>query len=521
MVLLHKPYVVIAAVCVATGLPFVNQAFHIDDEVYLRLADAWLTFTWDFYRQTDLLFGRDMPLVLHSQHPPLAQWYLAGWRALGLQAEWSLHAVYMLWTLVAGFSMFSFAKRFTDQPLILALAFILSPAFMVSSHTLMTDVPFVALFFWALTCWIQGTDEANQGKLVGAAILASACAFTQYRGLMLPVFMLLYTWSQRDRFQAIFAIALAPFALVVALESWVLSTAEASALGESVSFLAFTPGRMLETMASYAAGIGLCCLPFIPRRILQNKIQLLIPAVIGVTLFFLHMREASLINNIWGAVLMMVGVWACSVLITHLSIRLSRWGSETTLAWWGLATLGGLVVLSLFACMRNLLIVLPIIFLLLARTYPQSFSLGRVCLGAILALLCSVADYQWAGQYRSYAAEFSESHDGRTNFVAAEWGFRHYASGNKMRYLRDSTTDLQLGDRIIRPTLAAPENAIHPEMFARLRLVEDRTVYSSLPLTLMSIREKNCGWYAQAYGVIPVCLGSMITETYNIYSVQR
>ncbi len=517
---LGSPYIVIAVVCLATGLPFLNQAFHIDDEVYLRLADGWRIFAWDFYRQSDFLFGKDWPLVLHSQHPPLAQWYLAGWRALGLHTEWSLHAAYMMWTLLAGFSIFGFAKRFTDKPLILTLAFILSPAFMVSSHTLMTDVPFVALFFLALTVWIQGIDEGQHTKLVGAAILACACVLVQYRGLMLPVFMLVYAWNQRDQFKSIFALAFAPFVVVIVFELWVSSTTEASAFGESVGFLDFTPTRMLESVAFYAAGIGLCCLPFLPRHIFQNKVQLLIFSVVGVTLFFLHARDASLINTIWGTVLMIVGAWACSSLFRHFSPRLSQWSTETTLAIWGLATMGGLVVLSLFACMRNLLIVLPFVFLLLARKYPQSFSLGRVGLGALLALLCSVADYQWAGQYRSYANQIAESQENHTHFVAAEWGFRHYTNAHQMDYLLDSTTDLRLGDRIIRPTLAAPENVIHPEMFARLRLVEERRVYSSLPITLMSRYRQNCGWYAQGFGVLPLCLGSLMTEQFRVYSVQ-
>ncbi len=65
------------------------------------------------------------------------------------------------------------------------------------------------------------------------------------------------------------------------------------------------------------------------------------------------------------------------------------------------------------------------------------------------------------------------------------------------------------------------QNTIHQALFARLCLMEERKVYSSLPSALISISEQNCGWYSLGYGVFPLYLGSLMTEQYNVYSVQR
>jgi hypothetical protein len=73
-------------ICLA---PFANKAFHIDDTLFLRVAEQIQNHPFDFYGFKMNWYGATRPMVENFDNPPLACYYIsvvatiAGWGELG------------------------------------------------------------------------------------------------------------------------------------------------------------------------------------------------------------------------------------------------------------------------------------------------------------------------------------------------------------------------------------------------------------------------------------------------------
>src|SRR5439155_21133966 len=73
------------------------------------------------------------------------------------------------------------------------LAGILTPVFVVCSHSLMFDVPMLAFWVFAVYFWMKGLDGTNHRALALAGLLAGMSAITKYFGIALIPLLLVYT----------------------------------------------------------------------------------------------------------------------------------------------------------------------------------------------------------------------------------------------------------------------------------------------------------------------------------------
>jgi hypothetical protein len=69
----------VTALCL---LPFVNKAYHIDDTVFLRVAEQILREPLDFYGSTMNWFGHEDPMHAVQKNPPLTSYYIAAVAAM-------------------------------------------------------------------------------------------------------------------------------------------------------------------------------------------------------------------------------------------------------------------------------------------------------------------------------------------------------------------------------------------------------------------------------------------------------
>ena len=63
-------------------LPFLGKAFHIDDPIYLRVAQHVLESPWNFYGFSMNWYGTLQPVYEINQNPPLLSYYLAPFGAV-------------------------------------------------------------------------------------------------------------------------------------------------------------------------------------------------------------------------------------------------------------------------------------------------------------------------------------------------------------------------------------------------------------------------------------------------------
>src|SRR5882724_2177256 len=116
-----SPLALLLALTFACLLPFVGKAFHIDDTLFLRVAEQIQKHPADFYGFRMNWYGVSRPMVENFDNPPLACYYLAlaGW--LGGWSEPVLHLAFLLPALAAAWGIFSLARFHTERPLLAGL----------------------------------------------------------------------------------------------------------------------------------------------------------------------------------------------------------------------------------------------------------------------------------------------------------------------------------------------------------------------------------------------------------------
>ncbi len=526
----RRALIVLFLVTLAGTVPFLDQAFHIDDEVYVRLAGELVDSPATFLARSAPLFGRETPLVDQTQHPPLTLACLALLRwGLGHASELPFHAAYAGFTFLSVYGLFRLLRRLTPHAFPVSLLIAVSPPFVVSSHTLMTDVPFLAFFVLALDAFLDLLEAGTRTAAARAALLASLSALTQFRGLLLPVVVLGYAWARGRGSRRLTLAALFPFGALALYELAARHLWGVSPFLRSAGFLEMTGDRLLLSCVAYLAFLG-GCLGFlviaVADRVPWRRWALLAP--IGTLAVLSQRRQMDTANLLLGMLYATAGLVLVYDLLrsgtTTAVALLRRQGPDPhpdpLVSLLGVAVLASLVVMGLFACVRNLLVLIPFLLVTFVHQYPELLRPRRLAtaagLCASLALACSVSDYAWAGSYRAYARQYVEKPG---VYFTGEWGFRYYMERSGARYLLASQPDLPGGSLVVRPEIAAPENRLNPDLERRLRPLAVEARDGLLPLVLMSRPGRNCGWYSEGYGILPFCVGHLMQERFVRYGV--
>jgi hypothetical protein len=255
---------VVLALAAALTLAFFPRAVSITDEAYYAgQAQA-------------LLHGHFLPtaadaLPLMPGHPAAeAVRYPFGWplllaplRALGFRA---MFVATLLLHLAGGAAVARMLVR-RGLPAWLAAAYVFHPVAWVFSHSVMSDVPAVAMLLLAMDLWEQG--RAGRGAVpLGYALFSRTAALMPVAGIGLSVL-----WERR-RWRDVFVFAVGPVVAVVAmvaLNSWALG----NPLGlwyATAGVGGFTGRQIPQQILLYLAGLALIppfpllCLALRPRR---------------------------------------------------------------------------------------------------------------------------------------------------------------------------------------------------------------------------------------------------------------
>jgi len=99
--------------------------------------------------------------------------------------EWSLHLGFLIFPLILAYSMYVLARRYTTHPLLVSLTLMFIPTVYVLSHTLMTDVPQLALWVASVAMFIQGVEARNTKWVSLGAVAATVACFVSYSSFCL------------------------------------------------------------------------------------------------------------------------------------------------------------------------------------------------------------------------------------------------------------------------------------------------------------------------------------------------
>lgn len=150
------PRVILILFVLCGSLPFIQQAIHLDDRIYLEIADNILNKPFFPFDYLIVFEGLVAPDAASHGHLPLISYYLAFLKVVtGSESEWVYHLAFLVFPLLGAVGFYDLARGYLRFPLPAACLLVISPAFFVSSHTLMTDVPLVAFWVFCLSRFLR------------------------------------------------------------------------------------------------------------------------------------------------------------------------------------------------------------------------------------------------------------------------------------------------------------------------------------------------------------------------------
>lgn len=534
------------AVVLVLGLlyvPFLGQAFHIDDRIYLQIADNILEKPLFPYDYPAVFEGISAPDAASHSHLPLTSYYLAAFRAIGgRNIEWLDHLAFLIFPLLAAFSTYDLARHFVERRLAAALLLLVSPAFLVLGHTLMPDVPMLAFWTLAVSRFLRILSDGGRRSdwvILTLSLLAASFMSLLSVGLLLLMAagLVLKRWQDgavpQGRWWLILA---APFIL---WGLWYLRAYwhyDRFVLVNTVLHMnkrdAFDWALFGTKGLSFVLDLGAV---FLCPLVLWYGFAGTFRTRVGLLVFFLSFVPffTFVTGWHWLYVLLFALFLSSGLLVLWEFVLLVRERDVATriLVLWFFGILAAALLLFYAGSARYALLALPPVVIVWVRRlegriedpyFLRNLVWAGIVLTGLYALLPAIADYRFAAVYRDTTRELVQKYErpGRTVWFTGEWGFRYYASESGARLLRRVGTEPGAGDIILKPYLASPWVTLF-DGDQGCRLLEQRIVEEPFPVRMLDF-SSHAGFYSTGWGILPVSWSTGENwEWFNVFEIKH
>ncbi|MFQ5739211.1 MAG: hypothetical protein ACE5JX_09355 [Acidobacteriota bacterium] len=545
------------------ALPFLFQPFHIDDRIYLEVADNALKHPFFPYDYPPLFEGLASQDAASHSHLPLTSYYLALLKLVAASyPEWLCHLAFLIFPLVVALSFYDLSRRYVRYPLAAACVLVLSPGVLVLGHTLMTEVPLLAFWMLALSRFLRisdGTAGGSDWALCALGLLAASFISLLTGGLLLLLAAALLGrrlgWRAGRPAQVPYGRAALLLALPLLL--WLLWYSRAYfhydrlVLVRTVLHLdkraAFSALLLAKKLLSFGLNLGGAVLfPLALWCGFAGRASSLIFLLVFIFSFAglgWGLESWNLVQAFLFSAFLSSGGMALFGLYKELAARFRRAGPGSAprsgparnglalLFLWFCGILLSSVLLYPSGSVRYALLATPVLILvwILAmerRVKNAYFRRNLVWLSVGLTMLYSLplsyADYRFAEMYRDAARAITSDYakSGRTIWFTAEWGFRHYLEEAGAAPLPRISTAPESGDILVKPYVAFPWVTLY-DSDRYLRLLEQREAKMTFPIRILDFRS-HAGFYSTAWGPLPFSLaGKQRWEWFNIFEVKK
>lgn len=563
-------------------LPFLGQAFHIDDRIYLEVAEQIKRsplFPYDYPVLFEGIWTQDA--ASHSHLPLNAYWIALVEVLTGSRSEWVLHLAFLPFPLLAVWGFYDIARRYLRFPAAAAALLVVSPAFLTLSHTLMADVPLLACWLGTLAFYLRlGEEGRGGGALWGCLACLLASAFLSLLSGGLLMLMVAWWFIARNKNLPRVSGRMLMVLLALPLTLWLLWYLRAWMHYDRL-VLVNTVLHMEKRQIFQSRVFALKLLSFVLNL---GAVFLFPPALVyawarnwsarlTLLLFFLTPIPFALWMPDWSwqqvllfSAFLSSGLLALTTLLSvpwrmpvcHPGFsRLSaedfkpaaaRDPSSSRLAaeapdddWqqsisllaflWFIGIAASILLLYYAGSVRYVLPAAPPLILLWikyleCRVLHNDYLLRNlVWLGFALTLpygmWISWGDYQFAEMYRQGAHRMVEiySRSGRTTWFTGEWGLRYYLSSQGGRPLPRAAAGPQAGDILLKPYVASPWVTLY-DSDEYLRFLTRHELQMPTRLRLIDYRS-HAGFYSTGWGILPWSLGEEPWEWINVYEVKK
>lgn len=522
-----------------TQAPFILlMPFHIDDGVFLHIAENVGRQPLMPLRQPIIWEGRVWADMMSHSHPPLACYLMyAGLRLGGPHPEAVVHLLMLPFFLLLGWALFEFFRFFRLPPVLGALLAVFSPVVFVSGHTLMMDVPTLSLGLAGVVLAFRGIRDDRTGPILAGGVFTALALLTAYSAIFYVLPPLFFA-SARRRWKLLFWVLLVP---VAGLAGWFLLVYAVTGRFVPADVLRLLAQFRLRPRADWTGRVvynlcmtgGTILFPAVllawrwPR--LRGKLYLLGVLAAGLALALTRPAE-----GFWHQAVIAALVVAGVILLGETTAHAIRRGREPEdplgAAWWALGGwIAAFYVITVLAyphgaARYQIWLVPPLVAAFLGawgRRFcrenrkegdPEEFALFRhrgflaalVAGQVVLASACALADLEMARAYRAGVASVLRQYpsSGHTLWVAADWEVRYYAVAGGGRTILRYDRRPRPGDLLLKPARSCPTwetRYERPEFGQRLGAVEARTRF---PFRILDPVAR-AGFYSDYWGFVP------------------
>ncbi len=536
-----RSYLFVAALTLACLVPFCEKAFHVDDTLFVWAAQQIVKHPLDPYGFNVVWYTNTEPMSDVTKNPPLASYYSAAIGALAGWSELALHLAFVPFALVVILGTYYLAGRFTSNPMLAAAATLLTPAFLVSSTSVMCDTMMLALWILAAILWLEGLDRMKPALLASSGLLMAACALTKYFGVALIPLLLIYTIVRQRRLGSWAFYFLLPVVFLAGYQYWTHELYGRGLLLDAGEYAAFmndiNPAERVTRMLVGFSFVGGCALPaitFIP--VIWHRRGLLLGGVVvgllGICcrMGWINLPAAPEAHLHWTRLtaqltLFMTG-GICILALACLDWWKRKDADSMLLMLWVLGTFAFATLVNWTANARSVLPLIPAAGILLARRVDAMSALSRgakavalvipLVVAGTASLWVAWADAKLAGSAR-LAAEYVRSHadnDAAELTFQGHWGFQYYLESFGFRPV-DFKDSFRNGI-----VMVIPEYNTNTHYPPRQFILSEQIVSFDVNLGILTINPAaGAGFYSSFWGPLPYAFGPAPLERYAILRV--
>lgn len=526
--------------------PFASKAYHIDDPLYLWSAKQILKEPFDYYGAIVNKWGTDQPLSEVMVIPPGYPYFLA---LVALMFGWGEIPIHLAMALTAsclGAGTYLVASRFCARPGLATTVAILSPAFVISSTTVMTDIPMTALFVWAVYFWLVGLEKNRHGLLLASSLCMSLSMLFKYNGITVVPLLLVYSILAKRRAGWWMLYLLIPV-LALAGYQWVEYLLYGKPqLAYSFDYVkenyekALAPDWMKPLICITFTGGSFASISLLTPLLWHRRVWLgaAIAVAVGTGVGFMFSETLLYTTRVSPPLTLWLSVqnsfWfisgVCVLMIAVLDLWRTRNKDSLLLFLWVFGTFAFAARVNWSINARALLPMLAPLAVLAVRQLdrPGSAALSGprrgMCAGllgaaAVLTLTLTWADFKQANIARFAAQKFIADDKAYPHqyYFEDHWGFQYYMEEGGIPYL--DAAKLQVHDRIVAPLWGSVDVSYNPSMARRVPDAELKQ--PGLPWIATMHPALCAGFYAHTRGPLPFAFGPVPPEEYAVFQVEH
>ncbi len=538
------PRVVIGILLVLCLGPFLNKAIHTDDVLFVWTGQWIQKHPLDFFGfQVNWWFSA-IPMWVANYNPPLMSYYLAGVASVLGWSEIALHLAGLAIAFAAAAGIYALAQKWCDRPLLATVIALLTPAFLVSSTTLMCDVMMLGFWVWALVLWERALANGRSPWLfVGAGVLAGLAVLTKYSAItLLPLLVVLSLL--RTRKPGWWLLGLAVPLLMLAGYEVVTARMYGRGLFSMAVHYAHTihigfPGGWRASGIIDLAFLGGSLLPLLffapwlwrPKRLLAGSVIMLGGLLTTFRLWnnvVLDSAAPDLMKH-WDFLVQLVFLTAggLHVLLLVVGEVWRRRDSVTLiLALWIAGTIYFATVLNWTVNVRSFLPLVPAAAILVVRRLEACRGNNMTDGGlvwplipaAAIALGVATADYQLANAARTAAAQISAKYKSANHqlWFEGHGAFQYYMEKFGGLPIDVERSLLQPGDVVVVPWIGSRT----PLPAGSVGWIEGLVFSPFSWMNLMGAsKNEAAGFYSASSGPVPFAIGKLPHQDYFVVKV--